>query len=164
MKSFPDLSKTIPVDLLKGETPEETIELRKMSQDARNYITGFGWCKKIKESFYGFGIGGVFGVFLFNIEPSAEAVDEWVWVIVGDLPPAYIAAIDAPNPACALDAYIGAMEEWIEDARRGGPVDDLIPVNVPATLENALMLKSRLEFLDEKVLSQYTEDIESGQT
>jgi hypothetical protein len=40
-------------------------------------------------------------VFLFEIIPSREDVDDKVWLIVGDLPPAYITAEDAPNPAAA---------------------------------------------------------------
>jgi hypothetical protein len=83
-----------------------------------------------------------------------------VWVIVGDVPPAYITVEDAPNPATALDAYIGAMQEWVDAARAGGSVADLIPVNVPPTVENAERLGRRLQFIDEEILSQYADDLE----
>ncbi|WP_208636415.1 hypothetical protein [Mesorhizobium helmanticense] len=43
------------------------------------------------------------------------------------------------------------MEEWVEAARQGKSVAELIPVNVPA---NAEMLDRRLKFLDEKVLPE----------
>ncbi|WP_292509327.1 hypothetical protein [Mesorhizobium sp.] len=46
------------------------------------------------------------------------------------------------------------MEEWVEAARQGKSVGDLIPVNVPANPANAEMLDRRLKFLDEKVLPE----------
>ena len=85
----------------------------------------------------------------------------WIWVVVGDLPPIYITSEDSPNAACALDSYIGAMQEWVEAAENGLPVDDLVSVNVPATKENAAALKSRLSMLDERILSEYEEDLKA---
>mgnify|MGYP001551340044 CR=1 FL=1 len=103
---------------------------------------------------------GIVGGFLFKIQPLRQHVDEWVWVLVGDLPPAYITCEECPNAACALDGYIGAMQEWIEAAEAGKSVEDLIPVNVPATFENAQNLKSRLLMLDERILSLYQDDLD----
>ena len=54
-------------------------------------------------------------------------MDEWVWVIVGEVPPAYITIDDAPNPACAVDGYIGAMREWAAAVRSGESTDGLVP-------------------------------------
>jgi hypothetical protein len=86
-------------------------------------------------------------------------VDQWIWVIVGDLPPAYLTTDECPNPATALDGYIGAMLEWVDAAQKGKSVAELIPVNVPATKKHAKMLKTRLEFLDERILSEYQDDL-----
>jgi hypothetical protein len=101
----------------------------------------------------------VVSVFLFRIRPTKEETDEWIWIVIGDLPSAYITAEDAPNPASALDGYIGAMEEWVEAASTGKPTTDLIPVNVPPTPENAKRLESRLQFLDREILSRYADDL-----
>lgn len=79
-------------------------------------------------------------------------MDSWVWVIVGDVPPAYITCEDAKNPYEALDAYMGAMEEWVRAAQTGESVADLIPVNVPATPANAAMLDRRPKLIDEQIL------------
>jgi hypothetical protein len=76
---------------------------------------------------------------------------------VGDVPPAYIPGDDLKTPYDALDGYIGAMEEWVEAARQGKSVADLISVNVPANPANAEMLDRRLKFLDEKVLPDLRE-------
>ena len=47
-------------------------------------------------------IGGVVAVFLFRIDGPPE-VDPLLWVVVGDLPTAYLVTDDAPSPAIALD-------------------------------------------------------------
>jgi hypothetical protein len=100
-------------------------------------------------------------VFLFKIMPATADADEWLWVIVGDLPSAYIVTDDARNPAAALDAYIGEMERWASAAEGGQSVENLIPVDVPPTPENAKRLRKRLAFLDREVLSRHAEDLRS---
>jgi hypothetical protein len=53
------------------------------------------------------------------------------------------------------------MLEWVDAAEKGESVANLIPVNVPATKENANMLKARLDFLDAKILFEYQEDLKN---
>jgi hypothetical protein len=110
----------------------------------------------------GFIYPGIVGVFLFQFVLAGKEIGEWVWVLVGDLPPAYITCEDCPNPATALDGYIGAMEEWVEAAEHGGPTDHLIPVNVVPSKENAQRLKARLNWLDEKILSGLADDLRAS--
>ena len=43
----------------------------------------------------------------------------------------------------------------------GESVANLVPVNVPATPENAKRLRSRLAFLDDRILSLYEEDLKA---
>ncbi len=98
-------------------------------------------------------------MFLFEISPASSDVDRWIWVIVGDLPTAYVASDDCLTPATALDGYIGEMEEWVDAVESQRPVDDLIPVNTAATPENAVQLKKRLVFLRQHILVLYQEDL-----
>lgn len=74
-------------------------------------------------------------------------MDEWIWILVGDLPPAYITCEESPNPASALDAYIGAMDEWVNAAKNGISTNGLIPANVAPTPENAEALQKSWFFL-----------------
>ncbi|WP_067664797.1 hypothetical protein [Ferrimonas marina] len=132
--------------------------------EAKKYINDFDWHKGIKDTFVGMCFDGILCVFLFDCELTIEKElegDNFVWVIVGDLPPAYITSENAPNPACALDGYVGAMLEWVKAAASGDTVDDLIPVNVPANPENSELLKRRLDFIDKEILSaaEYKEDL-----
>ena len=155
-------SKVVPVDkypeTLKAKERDCFVELL---GEARAELNFYDWCKGIVESYIGIYLEGIIGVFLFKIQPSTTDVDEWIWVIVGDVPPLYITSESSPNAACALDSYIGAMEEWVEAVEKGLPVDELVPVEVPATKENAHQLKIRLTMLDENVLSQYEGDLEA---
>jgi hypothetical protein len=154
-----DLRKVVPAAQLKGEDEEDTHLLQKMLAEAERYLRSFSWCGGVREAYLGIGVGGIVGIFLFRIRPTSDHAGEWVWVVVGDLPSAYISVDGAPNPACALDGYIGAMEEWVDAADAGRPVDRLIPVNVAPTIENARQLRTRLEFLNREILSKYSDDL-----
>jgi hypothetical protein len=150
-----NFKKVTPSTQIEGDDAKETMELKEMFEEASNYIKSFKWCKEIIDSYMGIGIAGIVGIFLFKIIPSNENVDEWIWIIVGDIPPAYISAFGFPNPATALDGYIGAMREWVTAIKEGKDVSKLIPVNVPPILEWAKKLETRLEFLYEEILKEY---------
>lgn len=142
-----------------GSKDEDVALIDALYVQARTYIGSFQWCHTIIEEYVGFVYLGIVAVFLFKIQPEREGVDDWVWAIVGDLPPAYITCEDSPNPASALDAYIGAMEEWVKAAANGSDVKALIPVNVEPTKENSELLGQRLKFLDNQILSGYKDDL-----
>src|SRR5262245_5316843 len=74
----------------------------------------------------------------------------------------YITTDQCPNPASALDGYIGAMQEWVDAAKGGGSVEKLIPVNVDATPEHAKELESRLHFLQDEILSAYVDNLKES--
>lgn len=122
-------------------------------QEALDFLEKHKWCKKIKNILFDRGFGKPLGVFYVEIEPSGLEVDDTVWVIVGDLPPAYMDIESCNNGAQALDAYVYCMNEWVEHVLAGKSVDGLIPVNVPPKIKYAKMLKSRLDFISEKIFT-----------
>ncbi|MFV2056788.1 MAG: hypothetical protein ACC707_09990 [Thiohalomonadales bacterium] len=156
-----NFEKVVDVETYEHTLSEDVADFQNMLIEAKDEISFYNWCLNIVESYVGIFYANIVGVFLFRINPSVDDVDEWVWVIVGDLPPIYITAEESPNAACALDSYIGAMEEWIEAAEKGESVSELIPVNVLANEENANSLKIRLTMLSERILSQYKEDLKA---
>jgi hypothetical protein len=156
-----DSSKVVPADRLQGEDAEDTLKLRSLLEEARSYLGRLSWCGSIADEYFGLGVGGIVGVFLFKIIPTAPDVDDWLWVIVGDLPPAYIVTDEARNPAAALEAYVGEMQRWVSAAEKGDSVSDLIPVNVPPTPENSQRLRKRLTFLDREILCHHADDLRS---
>jgi len=159
MSGTPDLSKVVPVSSMQGDSAEDTELLQSMLQEARDYVSGHAWCNDIKSEYFGFGVGGIAAVFLFEISPARSGVDNHVWAVVGDIPPLYITVDDAPNPACAMDAYIGAMEQWAAAAAAGDSMEGLPPVNAPANRENAEALKKRLKFLDAEFVEPRRADL-----
>lgn len=145
----------IPIDKTFGEDEEDTRLLRAMASAALDYIQSFSWCKSMREAFFGDGCGGIVAVFLFHIEPSEEGIDEWLWVVVGDLPPAYLVIDVSKTPSQALESYIGEMSKWIKLAKQGRTSKKVIPVNAPATPEYAEALEGRLKFLREVMVPKF---------
>ncbi len=127
---------------------------------SRRYLESFSWCDRVVNVRIGIFHPKVLGVFLLEIESTRLDVDELIWVIMGDLPPAYISGQkpeDCPNAAFALDGYVLAMMDWVEAVEKDLSVEELIPVNVPPTKEWARILRGRLEFIEEEILSDYQE-------
>jgi hypothetical protein len=133
-----------------GEDDAETQKLRSMECEARDFITHFDWCDSIRELYFGAGVGDVFAVFLARIRPARYSVDEYLWIVVGDIPSAYLVTDDCPNPKEALEGYIWEMRKWVALAKEGRTSEDVIPVNVPATPEWAKTLEGRLDTLEQK--------------
>lgn len=140
---------------LRGDSEEDTELLRGMADEARVFLNQFDWCKEIREFYFGLGIGGILAVFLARILPSNEHVDEWLWVVVGDLPQAYMVTDAASKPVAALRGYIEEMREWVAAVRAGESVDNVIPVNAPATLQNADALCSRLDHIERELIPEF---------
>jgi hypothetical protein len=148
------MESVVPVQHLVGEDAELTRELQDLARQARDYIASFKWCLRVKDAYAGIAMPGVVGVFLFEIEPENPEVDTWTWVIVGDLPPAYITPEVARNPVEALEAYMAEMDAWVQAVIAGQSVADLIPVGVPPEQKFAGMLAIRLRLLREEVLEK----------
>ena len=147
-----DYSKLTEIEAMPGEDDDETQERRALYAKARSFIGSFKWCAGIKKAYFGLGAANIVAIFLFELIPVRESVDSLLWIVVGDIPPAYIVTDDAPNPERALAAYISLMREWIRAAKLGKSVKNLIPVDAPPTAENANDLERRLEFLEEEIL------------
>jgi hypothetical protein len=141
----------VPSANIAGDDEEDTALLRTMSEEAKAYICSFSWCKNALDSYFGGGVGGIFAVFLFHIRPGRSDVDPWIWIVVGDIPPAYLPLSDCKSPADVFRSYVRGMRRWIEFARDGRPdappARDIPPVNVPRTPEWAEKLNQKLHGL-----------------
>lgn len=140
-----------PADLTQLVARPLVGKLSELEQAALNYIRSFSWSGEVLALFRGVHVAGILGIFLVNLRPSAAGVDEWLWVVVGDVPPAYLVADGNPTPADALEGYIREMRRWVHAVRVGEPVDDLIPVNAPPTRRFADMLECRLNSLERAI-------------
>lgn len=141
-----------PVDSIEGDSVIDTKLLREMAKEAQEFMRDQEWCERIDHQYLAFGVGGVVAVFLFQITPRSEDVDSCLWVIVGDLPPAYLVVEDNPTAADALDSYCSEMEAWVGAAEAGESLEDLISVNAPPTPANVEQLTGRLHFLRAEII------------
>lgn len=142
--------KDTPEMIRVGDLTDE--EQLGLARKATEFLTAFRWCAKVRESYLAFDIGPVLGVFLFHIEPRLDVVDHILWVVVGDVPPAFIVCDDAQDWKGALSAYVTEMQRWVHAVRANSTLDGIIPVNVSATQEHAEMLSSRLSFITGYIL------------
>ena len=132
---------------------EETQAILSLYYDARSYIEDFDWCVSTKKCWYdqGFGIYQKIGIFLFEIEPLNENVDDFIWVIVGDLPSVYLDKSILTGQE-ALEKYCELMQEWIDNVKNGASLDDCYPIPADPTIENAELLSSRIAFIRRELL------------
>ena len=61
----------------------------------------------------------------------------YIWVVVGDLPPAYLSVSYCRNVYQAFNGYCREMQAWVDAVNAGEPVDKLIaPGNGPKLNRN----------------------------
>lgn len=151
--------RMLKIDEITQSEIEDKNELYELAEEAKKYLLSQQWCSLINEGWLDRGWGNLIAVFYFDLEASTTIAPNSIWVIVGDLPPAYIDTQDNPNGACAIEAYVREMQKWIDNVSKGKPVDDLIPINVPPELKYAKMLQARLKLIREEILSCYQDEL-----
>jgi hypothetical protein len=96
----PDLASVIrlpPADVSTGDADLDSARI-----EARQYLQFYNWVLSVRGEYFGYGADGIIYIFLFEIEPGRPEVNQWIWVIVGDVPPAFIPADDAGHPSRLL--------------------------------------------------------------
>jgi hypothetical protein len=156
-----DMKTVVPVSEMTGYDAEETDLLKDQLARAKAYLTAFKWCHGIKEAYFGDGVGKIVAAFLFRID-SPPDVDEWIWVVTGDIPSVYMDTYETSTPALALDCYCFLMEEWVAAVRGEGDLslDEVYPVDAPATPGNADALERRIEFIRTEIIPKMESYVE----
>jgi hypothetical protein len=151
---------------MKGDDAVDTRLLREMSEEAKRYISSFSWCGSVVDSYFAGGVGGIFAVFFFHIQPSRRGISPWIWIMVGDIPPAYLPLDDCSSPAEAFRTYLRGMRKWVEfahESKTGTAEQGVPPVNVPATPEWAEKLDKKLQGLDTIIRPFFEVEQEKGE-
>jgi len=141
--------------------PNQPNDLASLTSEAQAFLSAQRWVARVQNVTPVFAIEGVLGVFRCALIPSQPDADVMVWVVVGDLPPAYLVHEPGDSWQDALRGYVEEMELWVEAVRAGRPVDDVIPVNVAPTREHADLLASRLTFLRTRLVEVDPDTVES---
>jgi hypothetical protein len=148
----------VPIDQMRGEDAEDTRLLVKLRVEAELYLSKLNWFPGVVELFYGGGIGGILAIFLVRTHPNAfsakgTAIDQWLWVIAGDLPSAYLVTDGSKKPSEACEAYIYQLSRWVERVEAGETQgSDVMPLDVQANPAMASALSQRLVVIEELVL------------
>lgn len=145
---MPDTSEMISIDGLRAPA---VIEL---AGRADRFLAQHAWCQEITEGYLAWALTPIVGVFFYRILPVRSDVDNELWVVVGDLPTAYLVCDNAQTWQEALDAYGVEMMRWVDAVRNGESLKGIIPVNVSATKEHADMLEKRIKFIWEEFVDQ----------
>ncbi len=149
-----DKTKLEPINVIENE------EVKRLATGAKNFLLSHTWCQEIAGEYLAFAVTGVIGVFLFDIVPSRPEVDSTLWVITGDLPPAYLVTDDAESWQEALEGYVYEMRRWVNAVRNHESLDDIIPVSAEPTLKHAEMLEGRLDFIQKNLIDVPSDSIE----
>ena len=148
-----DFSSVIPI---ADSAQKTSADVSETYHCAREYMENQKWCLRILETFSGIDEGYILGVFLFKILPSDENMEEYLWVVVGDLPPLYLVTEAVPTPAAALLRYIEEMTAWAEAAIAQTDRSGLPPVEAAFSEENGFALRTRLQLLQEYLSENYS--------
>jgi hypothetical protein len=145
------LDEIVPIREISGDDEEDTALLRQMAEVARRYIQSFDWCAVVLEGYFGGGAGGIFAIFLFHIVPTKSESDEWMWIVVGDLPSIYLHLVDAPRPKDVFEMYVDGLTKWVTHVRseESEVPDDVPPIDVPPTPQWADDIERRAKSLKE---------------
>ena len=130
---------------------KEDVETNKLAENGSEYLMSHNWCDSIEDGWLAVSWGYILCVFLFKIKSSVPEVDDYIWIVNGDIPTAYIDIESAKNPQEVLESYIFLMNDWIEEVELGNSTEDCYPIEVPPTKEFATNLKSRINFIEKEI-------------
>lgn len=152
-KSNIDTSTMINVADIETSDLEYKDEVIASLNEAENYLVGFDWCVKIIDGWIAASFGYILNIFLFRVQIYGKpSKNNFFWIIVGDIPPAYFDVASTPTKYDALKAYINVMQDWVDNVNGGNSLELCYPVNVPPEKKYADMLDIRLQLLREDYL------------
>jgi hypothetical protein len=142
---------------IRGDDADDTALLLGMARTAREYITSFGWCPPIDAMYLAHGVGGVVAVFFVEFPRKINGTDDKLWIVIGNLPSAYLVVEPDDSPGDALERYCGIMEDWIAAVRDGGDLSGVYPISAEPSRENADLLERRVAFLLAEIIPRMTQ-------
>lgn len=100
---------------------------------------------------------------MFEIDNSAGDEDNFLWIIVGDLPSMYLDTYGPTSIRDALANYTALADDWIGHIKAGKSIADCYPFNAEPTLELAELLQRRTTFIKNSILKHIDDISFNGQ-
>ena len=140
-----------------GRRPAFLGRLATEEEERRPQLGGVLFFRSAAHPLHAGVVGDVFAIFLFKFKIQIDNTDDKLWVIVGDLPSAYLAVDEDDNPRVAAEKYCELMEGWCSAVEGNSEMSDVYPVDAKATLENVRILRLRIRFIVTALLSKIPE-------
>ncbi len=118
-----DTSDMTPISALGSADFEYIDEVIELSTRATTYLGAMPWCEEIINGWLCEAWGHIIGVFYFHFRPSRPGIPHFVWIIVGDLPPAYLAVETGSSAVQIVEGYVCEMQEWVDRVMSERPID-----------------------------------------
>jgi hypothetical protein len=88
---------------------------------------------------------------------TASIEDNFLWIMVGDIPSMYLDVYGSKTTIQVLSKYNVLTKDWIFNIEHGLSVDDCYPFNSEPTIEMADMLKKRVHFIEKTIIPNIDE-------
>lgn len=140
------------------EGDEEAPLFSEMEKEARDAIGAMRWSPPIESMLLAYGVGGVFALYLVKYAHpivGGECDGDWEsWVGVGNGPTIVFDTPDALTPVLGMDLYCWIAEDWADSILAGRSLAECYPIAAAPTKKHAVMLKTRVAFIREKLIPQ----------
>lgn len=137
--------------------------LENAAQTAKQFLMSHKWCTGLQDLRAECFVAPIFALFGAHVTMDSDRC-EGVWVLIGDLPPAYLDRVTSPTARDAFENYLAELEAWVEAARKGLPINDIMPVchansakPIPPTSENTDLVVRRISLIRELILPNFDE-------
>jgi len=111
----------------------------------------------VKESTLYLNLGSTLCIFLMEIDNAASDEDNFLWIMVGDIPSMHLDVYGTKTTIEVLDRYNALARDWIFNVQHGLSVDDCYPFDTESTIEMADMLKKRVDFIEKTIIPNIDE-------
>jgi hypothetical protein len=127
-------------------------EVVPLIKESKEYLLSHKWCKSINKGWLFINIGYAVNVFLYNIENEQSPEDDFLWVIVGDLPPIFLDTHNVKSTKEAVQMYVDLADDWVDHVESRQSLDECFPFDVTSTSELVGRFKERVRLLQNSIL------------
>ena len=132
-------------------------EVVSLIKESKEYLGRQKWCKSIQRGWLFTNIGYAVNIYLYEIENEQSPEDNFLWIMVGDLPPIYLDTYNVKSTKEVIEIYVDLANDWIQHARTGQSLDECFPFEAANSHQLITMLESRTRRLQNEILPNITD-------
>ncbi len=131
---------------------------RKLPVRATAFIKQAGWLRSIEVLYGRLQIDPIFALYLVDCSSNPK-MPPYIWVIVGDIPPAFLSTTVNPSAIAAVETYVAELRWWSKTLLEGGDMAECMPIlhadsfrPLPPTPKTATMVGERADAVERLIL------------